>query len=252
MMALDLGWLRCFGDLVFPDGCPGCDAALTGEHAGWCPDCLESLLAATGVPYCPRCGLTVGPHLVDRGGCAACRRHRTPLAGIVRVGHYGSLVGDLVKRFKYGRRQRLDRALGRLLAQAITGRSWAGELDAIVPVPASWRSSVRYRCRPVSLLSAAAGRELELPVLEVMFVRGKNRRQVDLDGADRARNVRGKFHLERGAHVEGATLCVVDDVGTTGATLREVGSVLIRAGAKRVYAGVLGKSDPKEAKALGA
>ena len=248
-------WGRILGtlaDVVFPRGCPLCDRTLPQPDDIWCPACTEALLSATGSDYCRRCGLSVGAYLVNPDGCPACRKNRNLLDGIARVGPYGSLVGEMVRRYKYGRRQQLDRPLGSLLAAGIQGQSWLGEIDALVPVPTSWMSRLQYRFRPVDLLAKQVGRELSLPVLPLLYVRGKKRKQVDLSSSERARNVRGVFRVRRRARVEDATLCVIDDVCTSGSTLREVARVLKRAGAGRVYGAALAKTDPAAAKVLGA
>lgn len=141
----------------------------------------------------------------------------------------------------------MDAVLGSLIADAMRGQAWSAGLDAIVPVPSTWRSTLRYRFLPVNLLADAAARELSLPVLPILTARGKRHRQVDLSTEARMKNVRGRFLLKRGADVRDAVLCIVDDVCTTGATLREIRDVLTRAGARKVYGAVLVKTDPRQA-----
>jgi len=244
--------LNLVADLVFPRSCPGCDRTLTGQDDAWCRQCAEHLLKAAGADYCPRCGLPVGSYLVNPSGCAACRTNRNRLDGIARVGSYSGMVGEMVKKYKYGRRQRLDQALGSLLAAAVAGQWWRDQVEALVPVPTTWGSRLHYRFYPVGLLAAHVGHELSLPVLPLLYVRGKKRRQVELSHSERRRNVRGAFHLRRRVRVGGARLCVIDDVATTGSTLCEVARALKRAGAARVYAATLAKTNPSEPHTWGA
>ena len=171
-----------------------------------------------------------------------CRRIPYPVDGFARVGPYDSLVGELVRRYKYGRQQRMDRMLSSMLAAVVSGQAWCSELDALVPVPASLAERLHYRFFPVGLLATAAARELHLPVLPIVRVRGKKCRQVGLPALARAQNVKGVFHVARHAQLEGARLCVVDDVATSNATLNEMAAVLKRAGAARGDVAVLAKS----------
>jgi len=70
------------------------------------------------------------------------------------------------------------------------------------------------------------------------------RQQAELDRAERQRNVRGAFlvpHAQRGL-VNGRRLALVDDVMTTGATLREAATTLLRAGAADVQVWVLART----------
>ncbi len=238
-------WTRLVDDTVFTDSCPGCGEVIS-DGSPWCVDCAQAILPLNVADYCPRCGVSVGPHLIRDDGCRACRADPTGLDGIARVGPYEGLLGQMVRRFKYGRQQRLDALLGHLLASAIQGREWLDELDALVPVPMTFTSRWRYRSAPVALLAEAAARECGLPTLPLVRCRfrGKRHRQVELSATERRKNVRGVFAVRRAARPAGARLCVVDDVATTGSTLREIARELKRAGAERVYGAVLVKTQP--------
>ena len=60
--------------------------------------------------------------------------------------------------------------------------------------------------------------------------------QTSLSRADRQKNVRGAFEVIKPEGIEGKVLLLVDDVYTTGATIKECSSVLLKAGAKEVKA----------------
>ncbi|MDQ5848484.1 MAG: ComF family protein, partial [Pseudomonadota bacterium] len=68
--------------------------------------------------------------------------------------------------------------------------------------------------------------------------------QTGLPLAERRRNVRRAFSCRRA--LEGATVAVVDDVMTTGATLDEVAAALKRAGAARVLNWVVARTFPPD------
>ena len=76
-------------------------------------------------------------------------------------------------------------------------------------------------------------------------VRGRS--QIGLNATQRRNNVRGVFALRRRARVDGRTICLVDDVMVTGATLRENIRLLKKAGAKAVYLAILASCDPAQA-----
>jgi predicted amidophosphoribosyltransferase len=57
--------------------------------------------------------------------------------------------------------------------------------------------------------------------------------------AARARNVAGAFAVRRGHEFTGRSICLVDDIKTTGATLNECAKTLKEAGASKVFALVL-------------
>lgn len=236
------GIVRYLGELLFPRACASCGRTVTPDDGSWCLDCAQSLLTAMREDFCPCCGLTAEPYLVRADGCSRCRGVSSPLTSVLRVAPYHSPMGELVRRLKYGRDQRLDTPLGELLAAGIRRADWLANVDAMVPVPITLSSRLRYGYRPVDQVARCVGRKLDLPVLPLLKVKGKKRNQVGLSPAQRIANVRGVFHLRRHTNVAGKTLCVIDDVSTTGATLREVGRVLKKAGAEHVYGAVLARA----------
>lgn len=231
-------------DLIFPRGCAVCDAVLEPGQDHWCNKCGPDVLAATAGEYCPRCGLPVGPYMANANGCNACRDKRWALEGVARVGPYRSVIGRLVRRFKFDRQQRLDAILGEMLSAAIGRWEWVDELDAIVPVPITWRSRLHYSGSPVALLAAQAGQRLGVPVVPALRLGRKKRRQTGLPLAERAANVRGIFTPARIDKVEGKTLCIIDDVSTSGSTLHEAARAMKRAGAAAVYGAVVARTEP--------
>ncbi len=231
--------LHAAADLVFPPGCAGCDVAISWRELPWCPQCAAEMVDAVTGTYCPLCGLPVGPGLSLETGCTECREQPLRLDGMARVGLYHGKAGELLKKFKFGRQHRLDRLLGELLVASVARWTWHERLDALVPVPTDWPGRWRYRGHPAGLLAAALAGKLRVPNLPLLRCIGKRQRQTELSNTDRAVNVRGKFHLAPHARVAGARICIVDDVSTTGATLREVARVLRAAGAAEVYAAVV-------------
>jgi ComF family protein len=231
-------------DLVFPRACPACNRTLTPAEETWCEPCTAKLLKATAAPYCPRCGLPVGPYLASTDGCQTCRDHRTYLDGFARVGAYRGILRSLIHKYKFRRGEHLDKPLARYLAARIQGQPWAGDLDALVPVPTTWRNRLRYRFPPATQLSRCLSRELSLPTLPLIRIVGKKRDQVGLPADERIRNVRGVFGVHPRARVSGTKLCIIDDVSTSGATIREVARALRKAGAASVCAAVIAKTEP--------
>ena len=58
--------------------------------------------------------------------------------------------------------------------------------------------------------------------------------QTSLEANERERNVRGAFRSKKEVLVKGKVVLLVDDVFTTGATLRECSRILRKAGAREV------------------
>lgn len=229
-------------DVLMPRGCAGCDATLGPADGAWCAACAALILRSQSVAACPRCGKDAGPYLASVEGCPECRGQPWPLDGMARAGPYAGVVGDAVKRLKFARRQDLDEVLGEMITIKIQMQPWGGQIDALVPVPTDFWSRVCYQGHPAGLLARAVSRRLRVPVLPLVTLLHKPRRQTGLPESQRARNVHGAFRIARRARVAGRRLCVVDDVCTSGATLREIARVLKAAGAVAVYGAVAART----------
>jgi ComF family protein len=107
----------------------------------------------------------------------------------------------------------------------------------VVPVPLfPWR-----RLRRGFNQAADLARHLDRPVVHALWRVRPTPPQAGLTAAARRRNVRGAFRLSpllstraRHTFIDGRTVALIDDVMTTGATLRACAEVLQAAGANEV------------------
>jgi competence protein ComFC len=223
--------------LVFPSFCKICREPLdqAGERIV-CSACVEKLAPRRG-PVCPRCGrFEDGP----AGGhhCGRCVRDAPAFSLHRSCGAYAGTLKDLILLFKYRRYAPLSRPLASFAANSLAGEGplWEGA-DFLVAVPLHPSRRRERGFNQARLLARDIGALRGLEVLDGALV--KTRRvpaQAGLRAAERERNVRRAYGVKRRERVEGRTLILVDDVTTTGATLRECASVLAAAGAKEVRA----------------
>lgn len=117
------------------------------------------------------------------------------------------------------------------------------EVDLVVSVPLS-RGRLKERGFDQSLLLAKGfARRSALKLGEGVLEKVKETPpQVGLSGKERRQNLRGAFAVKEPEAVKGKKVLVVDDVFTTGATLSEVSKVLLKAGAKEVFAITVARS----------
>ena len=151
---------------------------------------------------------------------------------------YGDCLGYILRSYKYRGREEWGQLLGRWLAEVVQDAPWLGQVEAIVAVPTHWRRSIARPLYPAEALAAAVATATDLPKLPILRRIRAGPHQVGLSYAQRAANVRGAFRLRKGVRLNEASLLLVDDVRTTGATLEECAKVLRRSGARKVYAAV--------------
>ena len=150
------------------------------------------------------------------------------------AGAYAGALSAIVHALKYQRRTSLAAPLGALMLRH--GPDVLEGADVCVPVPLH---SSRLRARGFNQ-AALLARSLALPCIDALVRTRATPSQTDLPAHQRRRNVKGAFAAVdskvTSAAVEGACIVLVDDVATTGATLRECAEMLSRAGAREVRA----------------
>ena len=220
-------------DQLYPPCCAVCSTPIAGGM-GLCATCFAGLLPITA-PLCPVMGL---PFEISMGAdalSAEALADPPPFARARSAVHYGAVAQSLVGRLKYGDGTELAQFCARLMAGA--GADFWGARPLLVPVPLHG-SRLRFRRYNQSyLLAQALGRQLGLDVDPHLVKRHrKTRSQVGLSGDGRARNVQGAFstHADAVVRMRGRRIVLIDDVYTTGATVKAVTRVLLREGAAAV------------------
>lgn len=203
-------------DLFLPQLCAGCQAP--GQL--WCRSCQ---------------GKCDGPLVLTRipgvGQVASATAHAGPVAAAITA-------------YKDSSRRGLVRPLSKLLARAVAAQllavGWVPDTSvALVPIPSRWVARRTRGSDTMADLAQGAVRELRRAGVPARCVRALSHRaggqdQVGLSRVARQVNMQGALELAhrpwgRATHLGSAaapTVVVVDDVLTTGATLRAAASVL--------------------------
>lgn len=224
-------------DIFVPPVCPLCEEALI--KGALCGDCLGlfekerisgAACAVCGEPFASSAG---GAHM-----CGRCASAGTPFVAARSAFLYEGAVRDAVHSFKYGGRVTLGVPLARLMLETIALPEMP---DVVVPVPLH-RERLRSRGYNQSLLLArAVSKNIKTP-LDCLHLK-KTRHtadQVDLSAKEREDNVRGAFEADASAF-KNKTVLLIDDVLTTGSTVRECSKTLSKAGA-RVFVATLARA----------
>jgi competence protein ComFC len=214
-------------DIIFPPQCGGCGRA----GVRFCTACQESLTRLPA-PVCSGCGYPLSEREV--GQCAVCRQAaQSAIAGIRSAAFFEGPLRQTLHALKYKR----DIILADTLAQVLTEawRTYALPGDLVIPVPLS---SPRLRERGYNQAALLAHGFAELARL-AYTPKGATRvrhtaSQVGLSASRRQENLAGAFKGEA-AQVAGRAVILIDDVCTTGATLRACAEALMAAGAAGVW-----------------
>lgn len=231
------GW-RGFGgrllDLLYPSSCHHCGCALSGGEA-LCDAC-DSSIPGLDEPFCDKCGEMFDGAIDGVFECANCRgqtfHFEFARPGVPRSEGAMNLIHEL----KYSGKLHLARECARMARRAFDDPRLQEPLNAfwpLVPVPLHRR---RFRWRQFNQAKEVArpmGKELDLPVRELLKRIRPTTTQTRLSRRQRQQNLRGAFEVARELEgIEGVIL--VDDVFTTGSTVNECSRVLRRAGVQKV------------------
>ena len=220
-------------DLAYPPVCLNCEAP-TATPDTLCPACFRALRPITA-PLCPVLGL---PFDVSMGAgmlSAEALADPPPFARARSAVIYGEVPATIVSRLKYGDRPELALFCARLMAGA--GHELWRDEPILVPVPLHPARQRERRFNQSAELAQRLGRLTGLKVDPALVQRTrKTRQQVGLSGDGRQRNVAGAFavHPDMLIRTRGRRIVLVDDVYTTGATVKAVTRALNKAGAEAV------------------
>ena len=229
--------------LIFPSFCHLCRDPLEdpGERIV-CGACLAKLTPRCG-PLCPLCGRFLeGPD--EAHACARCLENPPSFSLHRSCGAYGGALKEVILLFKYRKCAPLGRPLARFADAALGPEPglWASA-ELLVPVPLHPSRRRERGFNQSKILARELARLKGLDVLDGCLAKVRNApAQAGLRAAERERNVVGAYAVRRPVRLRGRTLILVDDVTTTGATLRECARVLKAAGAKEVRAVTLAQA----------
>ncbi len=226
-----------FHHLLWPAVCDNCGAKVA-ESEGLCGECWRELLRCSGGDYCRRCGKDVSRYAMIDGGCGHCQGLEICYDGIARAGVYDGTMRDMILAFKFHDKTELGGQLGRMAVSALEGSVFRESIDVVTPVPLHWKRKLGRGFNQSAIIAKGLKSERVRFIKDLVRVRN-TQRQWALSPAKRKKNVAGAFAVRKDHRFAGKSVCLVDDITTSGATLNECAKTLKEAGAEKVFAVVV-------------
>ena len=152
------------------------------------------------------------------------------------VDAYRGPVGEAIKGMKIVSMRETAKVLGMMLAETLPDLPTG---TVLVPIP-TLRSHIRQRgFDHTKMIAKTVSKHLRLPI-EYPLQRVGRSMQRGSSAAQRRRQAKEAFIVEKQLDPEQIYL-LVDDVVTTGATIREASAQLRQAGAKEIWVAVLAR-----------
>lgn len=220
-------------DFVYPPTCLDCGAPVA-TAASLCPSCFGKLRPITA-PYCPVLGIpfevSIGPDALSAEAIADPPPFDRARSAVL----YNEVARAIVGRLKYGDRPELAGFCARFMHAA--GQDLWASGPVLVPVPLHFWRQVGRRYNQSTELARALSRLTGLAVDTGLVRRTRlTRQQVGLSRDARQRNVAGAFTPRPDAvqRLAGRGVVLVDDVITTGSTVKAITRALKRAGVEKI------------------
>jgi len=230
-----LSWLL---QQLLPPACPLCRQTFPAAWAA--PLCAGCLAGISPLPaaHCTCCALPFTATAGSAHLCGRCLKQPPGFNKVFALGLFSGTLRDAIHQLKFSQRVSLDRPLARLLTEKIPANS---AFDLIVPVPLHRLKLQRRSYNQALLLARELGRCRDLPVaVRLLNKTVDTPPQQDLSAAERWQNLKQVFRVEQ--QLQGEKILLVDDVLTTGATVRSCSQALLTAGAAEVQVAVLARA----------
>lgn len=227
--------------IVLPSWCVVC-----GDELPWrtrkmscCIGCWSELPKIETV-RCRSCALPRSGAVQDEFTCIDCLNDPLPVDWCDAWGRYSGGLERLLHALKFERHEFLAKPLSELLEERLLERDdLAFDIIAAIPMHPAKERSRGYN--QAALIAGALSRRIAIPFHRTLLRKNAEREaQSTLSRAARVANVRGVFSAT--TQTKDSSILLVDDICTTGETLRAAAQVLLRSGAKRVCAITVAKA----------
>ena len=212
-------------ELLFPRRCFGC-----GKEGSWlCPPCEENLPRAKS-SVCPSCAKACFSGFTHPGCLSS-------LDGLWSAFFYRKEVKKIVSSFKFSMIKELSSLMAGLMMKELRSTRlflyWRKNNFVIVPLPIHPRRYLWRGFNQAELLAKNLANDLSLGYDgKILFRQKLAPPQTKLSSEKRKENIKDQFATKKRLR---GNLILVDDVWTTGSTLKEAAKTLKKSGANLVW-----------------
>ena len=181
------------------------------------------------------------------GICDRCRKNIKIIKDcyqeeIISYGYYGGILKDLILKFKYKGNFTAGDLLAELLEEYICNNIDYKEY-ILAYIPLSKKAQKARGFSQCEYLAKKISRDLSIDILEILIKDKETKEQKTLRKDGRAENIKGAFNIKKGIDLKSKRIILIDDVTTTGATIKEGRKMLEKCGIKEIKLLTLAKSN---------
>ena len=226
-------------NLLIPPQCPACHAIIDDD--GLCGQCWTHIKRITP-PLCQQCGRGFAFDFADGvtdcwDRCGRCLTEPPDFDRAIAAFKYNAMSRLLILGFKYARRHDVTPTMARMMANA--GAELLNQSDWIIPLPLHWTRYVQRGFNQSAELARATMKAADIAAQKYRPDILKRIKKTESQGyktrQQRRQNLQSAFRVADNTRcLNGASVVIIDDVLTTGASLSSAARCLKKAGAKEV------------------
>lgn len=205
-------------DFFFPRTCHLCGCRLRDSEDMLCVSCIESL---------PRSRY----HLMTHNPME--RRFAGIVPFVRATGHFiysrNSELANAIHDMKYRHFPSIGRRLGEIVGEELNMAGFFDGADYVAGVPMHWRKKARRGYNQTDYISEGVAFGAGLEKIDILKASRTHKTQTAMTLAQRQANLSGSFEVTDPDAIAGKGLVIVDDVCTTGATMRTLAAAISEA-----------------------
>ena len=223
-------------DMLFPHYvCPFCEVeTYNGEVCG---ECMKLVIEPK---YCKKCGEHISE---DTNICIQCKDYERFFDQNFSCYHYKDSVTHAIQKFKFSGAKYLSIDFAKIFAKRFADMNI--DIDIVTFVPSTKRKIKSRGYNQAEEMAKEFAKLVNIPCLNLLVKTKETAEQKELSRKERLENLIDSIAVADKWQVKGKNILVIDDIFTTGATISACAKALKKAGATKVYALTLAKTEIK-------
>lgn len=204
-----MGIIREIVDFFLPRTCHLCGCVLQDSEDMICMRCIETL---------PRSRY----HLMEQN---PMERRFAGIVPYVRATGYfiysrNSALANAIHDMKYRQFPSIGYRLGKIVGEELNMAGFFEGTDLVAGVPMHWRKRARRGYNQADYIAKGIAEAVGLEIVDALKASRAHKTQTAMTLEQRQANLAGSFEIAKPDMIKGKGLVIVDDVCTTGATMR--------------------------------
>ncbi|WP_265035806.1 ComF family protein [Wolbachia endosymbiont (group A) of Anomoia purmunda] len=225
---MNLLLLKKATNLIFPSVCVSCECIID-ENLNLCSECNKKINFLTK-HYCNVCGVVISDNIYT---CGKCIINPPPFKVLRSVFAYDQHSKNMIINFKFFDNLNYVKIYAKWIYQA--NQDTFQNAEIIIPIPLHKMRLFKRKYNQAALLAKELSKLSNLSYTPFAIKRLRHTvPQAGLSLKQREKNLKKAFKTSNKKIIENKIVILVDDVVTTGATVRSCSQEILNSGAKEV------------------